>query len=134
MIRLIPFALCALFAASGISLATDGERCGSCGCKLHCQVMCEWATRGVLRYQAEHKECAPPCCLCCDDRWIIGCPKPIKVLSLKPYYEKKKYLVGQYVVRTCPECKRQDSVRLSATEKSARPRKETSRRQAVSVR
>jgi hypothetical protein len=123
MMRLISIALLSLFAFGDISLANDGECCGHCGCKLHCQVVCEWATREVLRYKADPTECPPPCCVCCDDRWIIGCPKPIKILSLKPHYEKKKYLVGQHVVRTCPECNRQDSAPLPNPEKSAPPRK-----------
>jgi hypothetical protein len=81
--------------------------------------MCEWATRQVLRYKAEHKECPPEFCVCCDDRWIIGCPKPIKVLCLVPFYEPKKYLVGQHAVWTCPQCSQQAKEPLPDLERSA---------------
>ena len=65
--------------------------------------MCEWATRDVLRYKVEHTECPPPCCACCDDRWILGCCKPIKIVNLKPQYEKKKYLVGSMWCGRAPQ-------------------------------
>ena len=104
MIRWTPIALFLLLALGGMSRAGAGDCCGHCGCKLDCQVMCEWKTCKVLRYKAAHEDCPPPCCKCCNDRWILGCPKPIKIMSLQPYEEDKKYLVGRYVVRTCPQC------------------------------
>ena len=67
-------------------------------------MVCEWKTCKVLRYKAAHEECPPPCCKCCNDRWILGCPKPIKIMSLQPYEQDKEYLVKKYVVKTCPQC------------------------------
>ena len=74
--------------------------------------MCEWATCKVLRYKVAHEDCPPPCCKCCDDRWILGCPKPIKIMCLQPYEEDKKYLVRSYVVRTCPQCQTENKEAL----------------------
>jgi hypothetical protein len=112
MIRLTPIALFVLLALGGLSRAGEGDCCGHCGSKVHCQVMCEWATCKVLRYKVAYKDCPPPCCECCDDRWILGCCKPIKVVSLKPYEETKRYLVGSYVLRTCPQCQTQSKEAL----------------------
>jgi len=112
MIRWTPIALFLLLALGGMSRAGAGDCCGDCGCKLHCQVICEWATCKVLRYKVAHEDCPPPGCKCCDDRWLLGCPKPIKSMSLQPYQEDKKYLVRSYVVRTCPQCQTEDKEAL----------------------
>jgi len=115
MIRWTPIALFLLLALGGMSRAGAGDCCAHCGCKLHCQVICEWATSKVLRYKVAHVDCPPPCCKCCDDRWLLGCPKPIKIMSLQPYQEDKKYLVRSYVVRTCPQCQTEDKEALPAS-------------------
>lgn len=112
MVRLTPIALFLLLALGGMSRVGAEDCCEQCGCKVHCQVMCEWGTSKVLRYKVEHKECPPPFCECCDDRWILGCCKPIKLMNLKPYEETKRFLVGKYVVRTCPNCQTQSSAPL----------------------
>jgi|GEM_PF-5389955 len=93
-----------LLTIGAASHADEGGCCGQCGCKTHCQLMCEWRTIKVLRYKIATKDCPPPCCECCDDRWILGCCKPIRTIGLVPYEESKKYLVGKYYVHTCPQC------------------------------
>lgn len=101
MNRLIPMMAGMLLAFGG--LAHAGDCCPTC--KPNCpQWMCKWATCDVLRYKVEHKECPPPCCECCEDRWILGCCKPIKIVKFKPYHEPKKFLVGKYLLNNCLHC------------------------------
>ncbi len=108
-----------LIVLGSFCFALGRDCCERCGCKLQCKVVCEWKTYKVLRYKVEHTECPPPCCVCCDDHCIIGCPKPIKILSLKPHYEERKKLVGQHTVQTCPQCDHQDSATLPNKSSSA---------------
>jgi len=112
MTRVSQIALFIVLLAVPTSRAWDGDCCGHCGCKMHCQVMCEWASCKVLRYKVVDKECPPPCCECCDDRWILGCCKPIRVINLQPHLETKKYLVRQYIVKTCVSCGQKHSAPL----------------------
>jgi hypothetical protein len=88
-----------LFSHGLTSGAGEPGYCGHCGEKLVCQVMCETKTISVLRYKVESHEHAPP-----DDRWILGCCKPIRIISLVPHEEVRKFPVRQFAVYKCPRC------------------------------
>lgn len=116
MYRLIPIALFVLMALGAGSYADEGGCCGQCGCKTHCQLMCEWRSCKILRYKIATKDCPPPCCECCDDRWILGCCKPIRTMNLVPFEENKKFLVRKYYVHTCPQCGTSNQTEAPATD------------------
>jgi hypothetical protein len=96
--------LLAFFSAGGVSDAGEPGCCAYCGHQLVCQVMCEIKTVSVLRYKVDAQQCPPPKDCCCDDRWILGCCKPIKIISIVPQEELKSYPVRRYVVHKCPYC------------------------------
>ena len=104
MIRTTLFAMLVALAGTGAALGQDAGFCPRCGSEMKCQEMCEYKIKKVLRYKVESTECPAPCTCCCDDRWILGCCKPIRRIKLKCFEEDREIPVRKYTTTICPHC------------------------------